>query len=1162
MQDETAPAEANPAPTPVSAEPAPEPPAPPPAPPPRPLPPDPMKIKKRRFLIGVLIFLLLIVGAVIAAYELIASPFQAMLLAGYGKRLTFQTEAGENPALRTPKFGPYDIRNGYAALPEFIRKLKSEGYEVTAQARVSPDMELIHKYGLYLPYKEKSVNGLSLLDCSSKLLHDARYPRFAYPDFTAVPPLVANTLLFIENRELLDPNHPERNPAVEWDRLAQALLEKAIQTVDPSRNVPGGSTLATQIEKYRHSPDGLTLTATDKLTQMASASLRAYLDGEDTRATRRRIVLDYLNTVPLSAAPGFGEINGVGEGLEGWFGLDFAQVNQLLMSKRETREAARAYKHVLGLLISQRKPSYHLLSGRKNLNAYADTHLRLLADARVISPTFRDLALKETIAFRTRTTGSKAKEGHFAENKAASTLRVELAEYLGVQRLYDLDRLDLKAHATLHAASQRAVSAFLRRLSDPVVVEAAGLYGHSLLALDNDLSKPIYSFTLYENTEDGALLRVQADNLNQPFDINKGAKLDMGSSAKLRTLITYLQLVTELHDQYAGARRADLLKLKIADKDLLMQWVRNYLLQSVDKSLTPMLEAAMSRLYSASPTEAFFTGGGVHHFANFHSDDDHKVMDMWEATRNSVNLPFIRLMRDLVRHFMYRDPMGAAVILSNADDPRRQHYLRQFADKEGRAYLARFNKKYKGLSADQAAAALLNHLTANPRRLAAVYRYLEPHADIVAFTEFLKSRLNNPANLEESDYQYLFENYGVDKFNLADRGYIAQIHPLELWLVAYLRAHPGAGWSEITKASADERQEVYGWLINTSHKNAQDIRIQSLLEIEAFQEIHKRWRRLGYPFGSLVPSYATAIGSSADRPAALAELMGVISNDGSKLPPITLTRMEFAEGTPYHTILKRKRPRAEYIFPPEVARVVKKALANVVEEGTARRLRGAFALGDGSSLPIGGKTGTGDHRFEVYSASGKVLESRVMNRTATFAFYLGPRFFGVMTVFVPGEAAADYRFTSAIAVQIVKDIEPALRSLVLGSEKAESSWEELVQAFDSEASTPSGSPPRIEALPPPGSVIPAPATPTSPISPVDKPAIKSPPAKPLVKPAPAKPAAKPPEKPATEMAEPPPAPPPPQVDKPDPLPPPHAQPPASKAKNSGWAWQEGDNPLF
>lgn len=1099
---------------------------------PRPLPPDPLKVKIRRFQIGVLIGLLIALAAVFAAYEMIASPFQAMLLAGYGKKLTFRTESGTNPEFRVPGFGPYDIRNGYTQLPGFIDRLRKEGFEVTAQARLSPEMAQVFDYGLFLPYREKSFTGLEIFDCSSQPIHSMRVPRLGYADFKAVPPLVANTLLFIENRELLDPNHPERNPAVEWDRLAQAVMEKVIQAVDPSRNVPGGSTLATQIEKYRHSPDGLTQTASDKLTQMASASLRAYLEGEDTRGTRRRIVLDYLNTVPLSAAPGFGEVNGIGDGLEGWFGLDFAEVNRLLMHPRETAETARAYKHVLGLLISQRKPSYHLLAGRKNLNDYADTHLRLLAAAKVITPAMRDLALKQRISFRAAT-AKKAGSGQFGENKAASTLRVGLADLLGLDRLYDLDRLDLKAHATLHAATQKSVSGFLRRLSDPAVVRAAGLYGQYLLSPDNDLTLPIYSFTLYENTDDGALLRVQADNLNQPFDINKGAKLDMGSSAKLRTLITYLHLIAELHDQYAGASREELLKLKVSDKDLLMQWVRDYLLRAQDKTLTPMLQAAMDRQYSANPAEVFYTGGGIHQFNNFHREDDGRVMNLWEATRNSVNLPFIRLMRDLVRHFMYRDPNGAARILANADDPRREYYLSRFADQEGKTFLAKFHKKYKGLKPEETTAALLNHLTANPRRLAAVFRYLQPAADLAAMTAFLKARLNTPANLADQDYQALYDAYGPDKFNLSDRGYIAQIHPLELWLAAYLRAHPGAAWSDIVDASVQQRLDVYDWLINTSHKNAQDSRIHSLLEIEAFQEIHKRWRRIGYPFGSLVPSYATAIGSSADRPAALAELMGVIANDGEKLPPVTLTRLEFAAGTPYHTLLKRTRPASSRIFPAEVAQVVKKALANVVQEGTARRLRGAFIQDDGNPLAIGGKTGTGDHRFEVYGANGQVLESKVMNRTATFAFYLGPRFFGVMTVFVPGERAAEYHFTSAIAVQIVKDMEPALRQLVLGGEWREPTWEELSTAFDA-AQPPIATAPTsdLKAVPP--------------AKPVQAPVAKPKPVR---------------AKPAPAAEEPPPAPPPPQMDKPDPPPPPPAPPPPVK-KMRTWYWQEGDNPLF
>lgn len=1008
----------------------------------------------RRWLWLLLSILLTVAAAALTAYELVASPIQAQYLARFGERLTFWLGAGPSDNIRFPETGPYDIRLGYVGLPGFVERLKSAGFTITQQARISPEMAKLADLGLFLPYHEKTVAGLDVRDCRGDSLYTVRYPRQAYPDFASIPPVIANTLLYIENRELLDPNHPQRNPAVEWDRLAQAVLEKGMQLIDPNRHVPGGSTLATQIEKYRHSPDGLTLTATDKLRQMASASLRAYLDGPDTRETRRRIVTDYLNSVPLAAAPGFGEVHGLAEGLKAWFDLDFDQVNRLLARPDLTPEAARAYKHVLALLVSQRKPSWYLLNGRENLERLVDAHLILLADAGVIPAKLRDLARQERIRFATSNHKPVQGRANFIEQKAANAIRVELSQLLGVPSLYDLDRLDLKAESTLHMPTQRAVSDFLSRLTDPVHVEKAGLYGPRMLSPDNDLGKPIYSFTLYQLSEHGALLRVQADNLNQPFDINRQAKLDMGSSAKIRTLITYLGIIAELHAQYAALSPEQLAAVKPSNKDVLTQWVINYLKSAPDKSLQATLEASMSRMYSADPNETFFTGGGEHRFVNFNREDDNKVMDLWEATRNSVNLPFIRLMRDIVHHFMYRAPSTAARILADTRDPQRRDYLVKFADYEGRAFLARFYRKYKGLDPEEAVANLINHLAAHPRRLAAVYRYLEPQADLNTFKAFMQGRLANPSAFDDKDYAALYETYGPDKYNLSDRGYITQIHPLELWLVAYLRQHPRASWQEVVQASTKERVEVYDWLFSTSRKNAQDRRILSLLEIEAFQEIHRRWQKLGYPFSSLVPSYATAIGSSADRPAALAELIGVILNDGARLPPVSITRLEFAAGTPYHTVLEREKPKPEQIYPPEVARVMRKALINVVQAGTARRLKDAFILADGSQLVIGGKTGTGDHRYEVYGPGGVLLESRVVNRTATFAFFLGKDFFGVMTVFVPGETAANYQFTSGLAVQLVRALEPVLRPLVIGETPLKLGQEPSADELESRSSQP------------------------------------------------------------------------------------------------------------
>jgi hypothetical protein len=53
-----------------------------------------------------------------------------------------------------------------------------------------------------------------------------------------------------------------------------------------------------------------------------------------------------------------------------------------------------------------------------------------------------------------------------------------------------------------------------------------------------------------------------------------------------------------------------------------------------------------------------------------------------------------------------------------------------------------------------------------------------------------------------------------------------------------------------------------------------------------------------------------------------------------------------------------------------------------------------------------------------------------VDRTATFVFFLGDRFFGTVTAYVPGPDAAKFSFTSAVAVQLLKVLEPELRPLL------------------------------------------------------------------------------------------------------------------------------------
>ena len=101
---------------------------------------------------------------------------------------------------------------------------------------------------------------------------------------------------------------------------------------------------------------------------------------------------------------------------------------------------------------------------------------------------------------------------------------------------------------------------------------------------------------------------------------------------------------------------------------------------------------------------------------------------------------------------------------------------------------------------------------------------------------------------------------------------------------------------------------------------------------------------------------ATAIGSSGDRPSALAELMGIIAADGVRLPSVRVTELRFAAETPWETVLEPAAESAEPVLLPEVARALRGALLDVVANGTARRVNGTY------DLPVGGKTGTGDHQ--------------------------------------------------------------------------------------------------------------------------------------------------------------------------------------------------------
>ncbi|MGX0888349.1 membrane peptidoglycan carboxypeptidase [Pseudomonas sp. ADAK2 TE3594] len=999
-----------------------------------PLPEKPRRSRHGWGAFWLLLLIILIVLGLAAAKEMRTSKFQAREISKYAASLKYELQPGPSDAIRYPGAGPFDQRLGYSALDEFLPRLLKRDYVVSAQTRFSPALMKYSDKGFFVPYAEKIQAGLSITDCRAAPLYQYKYPQQLYSSFATIPPVVVSSLLFIENRFLLDPRQPLANPAVDWPRFGMAAWSQVAKLLRLPGQSAGGSTLATQLEKYRHSPDGLTMSGAEKIRQMISASVRAYQAGPETLQARQNVIRDYLNSVPLSAVPGHGEVHGMAEGLRVWYGADFNQANERLAStdsdSKSLSEKGLALREMLSLMIAQRRPSHYLTKGRDELASLTDSHIRLLAQNGVIDAPLAAAALASKVTYRDWATQPTIQP--IETNKGISVARSRLGGLLN-RPLYDLDRLDLSATSTLQGELQTQATAYLKHLADPTYAAEIGLIGERLLT-PTSTAQVRYSFTLFELTPDGSRVRVQTDSTDQPFDINEGSKLELGSTAKMRVLTTYLQIIAELHDKYAAMSVPELKKVEVPDQDRLSLWAVDYLMQNKDHNLPNMLSAALDRKYSASPGEAFFTGGGLHTFNNFRKEDNGRIPTLRDAIRESINLPFIRLMRDLVRYTTYSGPNNSAELLKDDRDPRRQEYLASFADREGTSFLLKFWKKYRNKDTQARLETFLDGMRPTPIRMAAVHRYLFPQADQASFNTFVRSHLKGAKlneKLTDERLERLYLSYGPGSYDLPDQGFIAKVHPLDLWLIGYLLNNPDAKFSQIVKASQFERQEVYSWLFKSRHKGARDSRIRTMLEIEAFLDIHQRWQKVGYPFDHLVPSLATAIGSSGDRPAALAELIGTILNDGVRMPTLRIDSLHFAADTPYETRLINNPVVGKRVMPSEVAAAMREALSQVVDAGTAKRVAGSFKRADGSPLAMGGKTGTGDNRIEAIGSGGRILSSKSINRTATFVFYIGDRHFGTLTAYVPGRTAENFKFTSALPVQVLKGMAPILSPYLL-----------------------------------------------------------------------------------------------------------------------------------
>ena len=195
------------------------------------------------------------------------------------------------------------------------------------------------------------------------------------------------------------------------------------------------------------------------------------------------------------------------------------------------------------------------------LQARANIYAQLLANVQVISQDFAAQIIAMPLSFST--TRPQYALPSYAERKAVNEIRLTLSSLLGVRGMYELDRLHLDVESTINPGLQHRVVTLFQKLHDPKFVQAAGLKGEKLLAR-GDPSKVIYGMMLFEKAPQGNQLRVVTDSLNAPFDINTGMKMQLGSTAKLRVLVNYLNVVAALHGEYSEMSAQELNSLATA----------------------------------------------------------------------------------------------------------------------------------------------------------------------------------------------------------------------------------------------------------------------------------------------------------------------------------------------------------------------------------------------------------------------------------------------------------------------------------------------------------------------------------------------------------------------------------------------------------------------
>ena len=131
-----------------------------------------------------------------------SSYLQSRFFTWFDSGIKYEAAPGASPSIHFPHSGPRNLRLGYAELATIIPSLEGHQFQIMRQAQWSPRLDWFVTHGGYALYTQKRQAGLTIYDRAGVPLFAASYPQRVYENFKDVPPLVANSLIFIEDHNL------------------------------------------------------------------------------------------------------------------------------------------------------------------------------------------------------------------------------------------------------------------------------------------------------------------------------------------------------------------------------------------------------------------------------------------------------------------------------------------------------------------------------------------------------------------------------------------------------------------------------------------------------------------------------------------------------------------------------------------------------------------------------------------------------------------------------------------------------------------------------------------------------------------------------------------------------------------------------------------------